>query len=52
MEAIEQLSKLLAAGINVVGSSMVWLVTPRQADDWLLGPLEQGVRRRATRRCT
>ena len=39
MEALEQLSKLLAAGINVVGSSMVWLVAPRQADDWLLGPL-------------
>lgn len=39
MEALEQLSKLLAAGINVVASSMVWLVAPRQADDWLLGPL-------------
>ena len=39
MEAVEQLAKLLAAGINVVGSSMVWLVTPRQADDWLTGPL-------------
>jgi hypothetical protein len=39
MEALEQLTKLLAAGINVVGSSMVWLVAPRQADDWLLGPL-------------
>ena len=46
MEAIEQLSKLLAAGINVVGSSMVWLVTPGQADDWLRGPLEAGVRGR------
>lgn len=41
MEAIEQMSKLLAAGIDVVGTSMVWLVTPRQADDWLRGPLEQ-----------
>lgn len=41
MEAVEQLAKLLAAGINVVGSSMVWLVTPRQADDWLTGPLEK-----------
>ena len=41
MEAIEQLSKLLTAGINVVGSSMVWLVTPGQADDWLRGPLEE-----------
>lgn len=41
MEAIEQMSTLLAAGINVVGTSMVWLVTPRQADDWLRVPLEQ-----------
>lgn len=41
MEAVQQLAKLLAAGINVVGSSMVWLVTPRQADDWLTGPLEK-----------
>src|ERR1043165_2116978 len=35
MEAVEQMSRFLAAGINVVGTSMVWLVTPRQADDWL-----------------
>ncbi len=35
MEAIEQMTKFLAAGINVVGTSMVWLVTPRHADDWL-----------------
>ena len=41
MEAIEQMSQLLAAGINVVGTSMVWLVTPHQADDWLRVPLEQ-----------
>jgi 2,4-diaminopentanoate dehydrogenase len=41
MEAVEQLTKLLAAGINVVGSSMVWMVTPRQADEWLTGPLEK-----------
>lgn len=41
IEAIEQMSKLLAAGINVVGTSMVWLVTPHQADDWLRGPLEE-----------
>jgi len=39
MEAIEQMSKFLAAGINVVASSMLWLVAPRQADDWLLKPL-------------
>lgn len=39
LEAIEQMSKFLAAGINIVASSMLWLVAPRQADDWLLGPL-------------
>lgn len=41
MEAIEQMTKFLAAGINVAATSMVWLVTPRQADDWLRGPLER-----------
>lgn len=41
MEAIDEMSKLLAAGINVVGTSMIWLVTPRHADDWLRIPLEQ-----------
>ena len=40
MEAIEQMAKFLSAGINVVGTSMVWLVTPKQADDWLRVPLE------------
>ncbi len=40
VEAIEQMSSFLAAGVNVVGTSMVWLVTPHQADDWLRGPLE------------
>lgn len=41
MEAIDQMSRFLSAGINVVGTSMVWLVTPRQTDHWLRGPLEQ-----------
>jgi 2,4-diaminopentanoate dehydrogenase len=41
LEAIEQMSKFLAAGVNVVATSMVWLVTPRHTDDWLRGPLEQ-----------
>ncbi|KUH97094.1 dihydrodipicolinate reductase [Mycolicibacterium acapulense] len=41
MEAIAEMSKFLAAGINVVGTSMVWLVTPNQADDWLRKPLEE-----------
>lgn len=41
MEALEQMAKFLAAGTNVVGTSMVWLVTPRHADDWLREPLER-----------
>ncbi len=41
MEVIEQMSKFLSAGINIAATSMVWLVTPRQADDWLRAPLEQ-----------
>ncbi|MDH6245682.1 dihydrodipicolinate reductase [Mycobacterium sp. OTB74] len=41
MEAIEQMAKFLAAGINVAATSMVWLVAPQHADDWLRVPLEQ-----------
>lgn len=37
--AIEQMSAFLAAGVNVVATSMVWLVAPRFADDWLCAPL-------------
>lgn len=40
IEAMEQMARFLAAGINVVGTSLVWLVTPRHADEWLRGPLE------------
>lgn len=35
MEPLEQMSKFLAAGTNVAATSMVWLVTPSLADDWL-----------------
>jgi hypothetical protein len=41
LEAVEQMTKFLAAGINVVATSMVWLVAPHKADDWLRVPLEQ-----------
>ncbi|WP_445170424.1 NAD(P)H-dependent amine dehydrogenase family protein [Mycolicibacterium sp. Dal123E01] len=41
IEVIEQMSKFLSAGINIVATSMVWLVTPRQTEDWLRVPLEQ-----------
>ena len=37
--AIEEISQFLAAGTNVVGTSMVWLVAPEHADDWLRTPL-------------
>ncbi len=41
MEAIDQMAKFLAAGTNIVGTSMIWLVTQRHADGWLRTPLEQ-----------
>ncbi|OBK35429.1 dihydrodipicolinate reductase [Mycobacterium sp. 1245111.1] len=41
MEVIEQMSRFLSAGINIAATSMVWLVTPHQADDWLRLPLQQ-----------
>jgi hypothetical protein len=40
MEAIDQMVRFLSAGTNVVATSMVWLVAPRYADDWLRGPLQ------------
>lgn len=40
MEAIDQMSRFLAAGTNVVGTSLVWLATPHRAEDWLRHPLQ------------
>lgn len=40
MQAIDQMARFLSAGTNVVATSMVWLVAPRHADDWLTGPLQ------------
>jgi 2,4-diaminopentanoate dehydrogenase len=40
-DAIDEISRFLAAGTNVVGTSMVWLVAPEHADDWLRQPLER-----------
>jgi 2,4-diaminopentanoate dehydrogenase len=40
MEAIDQMSRFLSAGTNVVATSMVWLVAPRYADGWLRDPLQ------------
>jgi hypothetical protein len=40
-DAIDEISRFLSAGTNVVGTSMVWLVAPEQADDWLRDPLER-----------
>lgn len=41
VEAIEQLAKILASGLDVVGTSLVWMVAPRYADEWIRDPLEQ-----------
>jgi len=40
-EAIPQLAAFLAAGTNVVSTSLVWLIYPPHADAWLTGPLEE-----------
>lgn len=45
LDAIEEMSKFLAAGINVAATSMVWLVTPRHADDWLRAPLQDACKK-------
>lgn len=44
MEAIEEISRFLRAGTNVVGTSMVWLVSPHHADSWLTEPLNAACR--------
>lgn len=43
-EAIEELTRFLEAGVNVVGTSLVWLVAPHHADAWLREPLERACR--------
>ena len=40
-EALDDLVRILSAGINVVSSSMVMLVYPHGADDWVVAPLVQ-----------
>jgi hypothetical protein len=40
-QALDEMTRFLRAGINIVGTSMVWLVAPRQAGSWLRKPLEQ-----------
>ena len=39
--ALQELTGFLAAGTNVVGTSLVWLVYPPHADAWLRDPLER-----------
>ena len=43
-QAIEEISRFLRAGTNVVGTSMVWLVAPHQADTWMREPLARACR--------
>jgi len=40
-DALNEIGRFLRAGINVVGTSFVWLVAPEQADNWLREPLAQ-----------
>lgn len=41
MQALEQLTTILAAGIDVVGTSFVWMAAPRYAAEWVREPLEK-----------
>ena len=43
-EALRELTAFLAAGTNVVATSLVWLIYPPHADTWLTGPLEAACR--------
>jgi hypothetical protein len=40
-QAIAEISRFLRTGTNVVGTSMVWLVAPHQADHWMRDPLSK-----------
>lgn len=40
-EALAEMTAFLAAGTNVVATSLVWLVYPEHADEWLLTPLRE-----------
>lgn len=40
MEAIDELTRFLGAGINVVGTSLVWMAAPRHAESWVKQPLQ------------
>ncbi|MEX0580210.1 MAG: dihydrodipicolinate reductase [Mycobacterium sp.] len=42
--AIEEICRFLRAGINVVGTSMVWLVSSHHAESWLVEPLTAACR--------
>lgn len=44
-QAQAELIAFLEAGTNVVGTSLVWLVAPDQADDWLRVPLAEACAR-------
>ena len=39
-EALAEITAFLAAGTNVVGTSLVWLVYPPHADAWMRDPIE------------
>ena len=47
-EALAEVTAFLAAGTNVVGTSLVWLVYPPHADAWLRDPIEDACHRGGT----
>jgi hypothetical protein len=47
-DALAELVAYLRAGIDVVATSLVWLVYPPHADEWLTGPLGEACREGGT----
>ena len=47
-EALAEITAFLAAGTNVVATSLVWLVYPPHADAWLRDPIEAACRQGGT----
>lgn len=44
-EAVAEMVRFLEAGVDVVGTSLVWLVNPATADDWMRVPLAEACER-------
>lgn len=47
-QAVADMVRFLEAGVNVVGTSLIWLVNPATADEWMREPLQAACERGAS----